>query len=242
MKLAAGLLWVWLLTGCSALPIEDYAAYDPQEGANRSSYAVTDVIDRQVLVPIAKGYRAVLPDWIEKRFSNFFSNLRHVPSSLNGLLQGKPRRGVTDMGRFLVNSTVGVAGFFDVASQFGWRFANEDFGQTLAVWGYTKSRYVYVPFLGPSTLRDLPSTLWRGAIPRVVLGSQYHWGIGVVDVVSRRAGLLDATEARDTTALDGYAFTRDAYFQQRKHVIYDGAPPLEDLFDDFDDFDEFDEE
>ncbi|MEM7077459.1 MAG: VacJ family lipoprotein [Pseudomonadota bacterium] len=238
MRPVAGLLLLLLLAGCSALKGHEYAVIDPSENANRASYRISDGVDRAVLIPVAQGYRSVTPDWVEKRLVRFFVNLRHVPSALNGALQGKPARAATDLGRFLVNSTVGVAGLFDVASDFGWRFGNEDFGQTLAVWGYTRSRYIYVPFLGPSTVRDLPTTLFRGALPRVMLGSQYHWGVGVADVVSRRAGLLDATRARDTTALDGYAFTRDAYFQQRTHAVYDGAPPLDDLFDEFDEFDD----
>ena len=116
----------------------------------------------------------------------------------------------------------------------------EDFGQTLAVWGVKKSRYVFIPFVGPSTIRDIPSTVVRSYLPRLILGHEYHWSISGLDIVSAREDLLGASNVRDASALDPYAFTRDAYFQRRKFLIYDGDPPMDDFFDDFDE--EFDEE
>ena len=113
------------------------------------------------------------------------------------------------------------------------RQQEEYFGQTLAVWGVKRSRYIYVPMLGPSTLRDLPSTLVRTIIPRLVLGNDYHWGMTVVDLVSARADLMTATQVRDASALDPYAFTRDAYYQRRKFLSFDGDPPVDDFFDEF---------
>ena len=102
----------------------------------------------------------------------------------------------------------------------------------------TRSRYIYVPFLGPSTVRDLPSTLVRSLLPRLILGHDYHWGVSVVDIMSARAELLTASDVRDASAIDPYAFTRDAYYQRRKFVIYDSAPPLDDFFDEFEEYDE----
>ena len=221
------------VSACTTLEGHDYGVYDPYESANRTSYSATDRVDKAVLLPVAKGYDKVTPSWLKRGVLNVFLNLRTIGSSINGFLQGKAAAGSTDLARVLVNSTLGVAGFFDVAGRWGLQYQEEDFGQTLAVWGVTRSRYVYVPLLGPSTWRDLPSNIVRSAIPRIILGSDYHWGVSVVDIVSARADLISATQVRDASALDPYAFTRDAYYQRRKYLIFDGDPPVEDFFDDF---------
>ncbi len=223
------------LSGCAALQGEDFAAFEGNEDFNRASYRISDKVDRALLLPVARGYQRVMPDWAERGILNVFQNLRTVASSANGFLQGKPRSGFTDLSRVVINSTVGVGGFFDVARHWNLRYQDEDFGQTLARWGYRKSRYIYVPFMGPSTVRDLPSLLVRSTLPRLMLGDNYHIAISAVDLVSVRADLLTATDVRDVSALDPYAFTRDAYYQRRKFLIYDGSPPLEDFFDEFED-------
>lgn len=232
---------IGLLSGCAALDGDDYAVYDPNEGFNRWSYDFTDRVDRAALAPVARGYQKVMPDFAERGVANVFANLRTLPSSVNGFLQGKPRSGSTDFGRFLLNTTVGVGGLFDPASGVGLLSQEEDFGQTLAVWGWRKSRFIFIPFMGPTTVRDLPSAVIGGYIPRMIFGSDYHWGLSALDVVKTRAGLLTTTELRDASALDGYAFTRDGFIQRRKYLIYDGEPPLDDLFDEFDEFGEEDE-
>ena len=231
----------FLVSGCVAIKTDDFAVYDPYEQLNRDSYAATDAVDKAALQPVAEGYERITPGWLADGILNVFENLRTISSSVNGFLQGKPKSGATDLARLVVNSTVGIGGFFDVASGWNLPYQEEDFGQTLAVWGVKKTRYIYVPFLGPSTWRDLPSTVVRSALPRLLLGSDYHWAISAVDIVSARADLLSATEVRDTSALDPYAFTRDAYYQRRKFLIYDGRPPLDELFDEFEEFEEFDD-
>ena len=218
--------------------VREFGVYDPYERTNRKVHDVVDRVDRHTLSPLARGYRRVTPNWLERGVSNVFLNMRTVPSAINGFLQGKPGAGMTDLARVVINSTIGIGGFFDVATHMDLRYQEEDFGQTLAVWGVTRSRYIYVPFLGPSTLRDLPSTLVRSYIPRLILGNEYHWSVSVVDAISTRASLLNATDVRDASALDPYAFTRDAYYQRRKFLVYDGRPPLEDLFDEFEAFDD----
>ncbi len=228
-----------VLSACSTLKGDEFAVYDPFETANRTSFNVTDRVDRHVLLPVAQGYDRVTPNWLRRGVLNVFVNLRTIGSAVNGLLQGKPAAGATDLARLMINSSIGVLGFFDVASGWGLRFQEEDFGQTLAVWGVERSRYIYLPFLGPTTIRDLPGTLLHSAMPRLILGSDYHWGISVVDVVSARADLITATRVRDASAIDPYAFTRDAYYQRRKFLIFDGDPPVEDFFDEFED--EFEE-
>ena len=239
MRVAAIFVCV-CLSACSSLAGKEYAVYDPGEEINRSTYNVTDRLDRAAIVPVAQGYQAITPDWLERGVVNVFVNVRTIGSAINGFLQAKPESGFTDLSRILVNSTIGVGGFFDVATRMDLRYQQEDFGQTLAVWGWHRSRYVYVPFLGPSTWRDLPSTIVRSAMPRLIVGPSYHWGLSGLDAVATRADLLTASEVRDATAIDPYAFTRDAYFQRRKFQIYDGAPPLDDFFDEFDEFEEDD--
>ncbi|MGK0221081.1 MAG: phospholipid-binding lipoprotein MlaA [Limisphaerales bacterium] len=231
-----------LFSACAATQGTDFTVQERYEGFNRASYDFSDSVDRTFAVPVARGYKKVVPDAVEQGITNIFLNLRSVASSANGFLQGKPGAGAEDFGRFIVNSTLGVAGIFDVASQVGLDFNNEDFGQTLAVWGWKDSTYLYVPFMGPSTWRDLPSTLIRGYIPRLVLGSAFHWSMTGADFISTRANLLALSDTRDASAIDPYAFTRDGYIQRRKFLIFDGELPMDDLFDDFDDFDdEFDE-
>lgn len=240
--------WLLLVTclvlgGCSTLDrsiegtpdVEPFAAFDPYEQANRVSYTATDKVDRTLLLPVAQGYDKITPNWLQRGVLNIFINLRTIGSSVNGLLQGKPASAGTDFARLVINSSIGVFGFFDVASSWGLRYQEEDFGQTLAVWGLKRSRYLYVPLLGPTTLRDLPSNIVRSAMPRLILGSDFHWAISVVDIVSTRADLIPATKVRDASALDPYAFTRDAYYQRRRFLIFDGDPPVEDFFDEFED-------
>ena len=181
------------------------------------------------------------PTWWKRASATFFKNLRSLDSGANGFLQGKPKRGATDSLRFVVNTTVGLGGLFDVATPAGLHHQDEDIGQTLAVWGWKKSRYLYVPFVGPSTVRDLPVLVVRGILPRLILGDFHNLGISGLDVVSARAGALDLTETRDAAALDAYVFTREAYVQRRKFLIFDGNPPVEDFDDFFDEFDEDDE-
>ena len=228
---------VLLQGGCASLEGPDYAVQDPNERFNRASFQFSDEVDRSLLVPVARAYQRILPPPMEQGAANFFANLRSVDSSLNGFLQGKPKSGGTDLMRFLLNSTLGVAGLFDVATPAGLRAQNEDFGQTLAVWGWRNSRYFYVPLMGPATVRDLPALAISALWPRLILGQYHDLWISGVGLVSARSEALTLTDARDSAALDPYAFTREAYYQRREFLIHDGRPPLDD-FDSF--FDEAD--
>jgi phospholipid-binding lipoprotein MlaA len=236
------LLLAGLLAGCvSSVPA--YGPGDPLEGANRVSYRVSDFIDRRALVPIARGYSRITPSWWRTGVGNFFSNLRNIDSAVNGLLQGKPGKAGTDLARVLVNSTVGIAGLIDVGTRVGLMHGEEDLGQTFAVWGYHRPPYLFLPAGGPSSVRDLPGAVIQGAMPRLLIGSTYNLWVGLLDAINARASALALTDARDSSALDGYAFTKDAFFQRRKFLIFDGDPPIEDFFDDetFDDDYEDDE-
>ena len=229
------MLAIMLVAGCASLEGPEYGVYDPYERVNRVSYGLSDWVDRKALVPVARGYETVVPAWVRRAAGNFFSNLREIDSALNGLLQGKPKSAGTDLARILINSTVGVGGLMDVAGTNGLVHAEEDLGQTLAIAGLTRSRYIYFPFVGPSANRDATSAVLRAALPRLILGSAYAWWVGTLDVINSRSEVLGATDARDATALDPYAFTREAYYQRRKFLIFDGDPPMDDFFDEFDD-------
>lgn len=232
-------------SGCAGLSGPEYGTYDGAEGFNRSSYKITDWVDRNALVPVARGYNRITPVFWRTGVSNVFANLRNIDSSINGLLQGKLRKSGTDFSRVLVNSTVGIAGIFDVATKVGLVHGEEDLGQTFAVWGKTRSNYLFVPVAGPSAVRDAPGALIKAWMPRILLGSHYSIWLGLLDGLNARAEALVLTDARDSSALDPYVFTRDAYFQRRKFLVYDGDPPIDDFFDDEsfeDEDDEFDAE
>lgn len=241
-RLATRSAWLGVLVlsqaACATLEGPDYGVYDEHEGFNRGSYDFSEAVDRNALAPIARGYQSMAPDLLKTGISNFFANLRSLDSSANGFLQGKPKRGGIDSLRFIINSTIGLGGLFDIATPAGMHHQNEDLGQTLALWGWKKSSYVYVPFVGPSTVRDLPLLALRGILPRLVLGGVHNFGISGLDVVSARADALALTDTRDASALDAYVFTREAYIQRRKFLIFDGNPPTEEFDDFFDDFDE----
>jgi len=228
---------VVLMSGCASLKGPEFGVYDPYESVNRPSYAISDWVDVKAIAPVARGYQKITPGWFRRGVGNFFSNLRELDSALNGFLQGKPESGGTDLARVLINSTVGIAGLLDVAGANGLVYQDEDLGQTLAVAGMTRTRYLYIPFFGPSTNRDSPSALLRAFIPRLILGGAYAWWIGGIDLINTRSEVLTATDARDASALDPYAFTREAYYQRRKFLIFDGDPPMDDFFDEFDDAD-----
>jgi|SRR5690606_27023827 len=206
---------------------------DPWEGFNRKVFAFNDVADRYVLKPVAKGYQAVTPQFVERGVHNMFGNLGEIRNVVNDLLQAKFQHGAQDAGRFVVNSTVGVLGFFDVASKIGLEAHDEDFGQTLGYWGLESGPYIVLPLLGPRTVRDAVGSIPDGYTDPVVMGVDHVptrnqiLGLRVVDV---RASLLQAEELMSG---DRYIFMRDAYLQRRHFLVKDGV--VEDTFGD-DDF------
>ena len=203
-------------------------AHDPLEGFNRAMYTFNDKFDRYLLKPVAKGYRAITPKPVSKSISNFFSNLHDPGIMLNNLLQGKPGQAASDLGRFLVNSTVGIAGLFDVASHWGMKKHNEDFGQTLAVWGVGEGPYLVLPFFGPSNMRDGPSLIvdWETYPPNHMEEHSTRDKLFVVEYVDKRAQLLDASDILEQAAgQDPYVFVREASRQSRRNLVYDGNPP-----------------
>lgn len=208
---------------------------DPLERFNRAIYKFNDVADRYFLKPIAKVYQKVTPQFVDNGISHFFINLTEPLSAVNALLQGKVINSGREVGRFVINSTIGVVGFMDVATKMGIESQPEDFGQTLAVWGVGSGPYLMLPFLGPSNFRDAggkvvdtyssPLTYIEDVRTRNTLK-----GMEIIDI---RADLLSA---ESLISGDRYVFIRDAYLQRRDYLIHDGDIEDDFGFDDFDDF------
>ncbi|MDZ4731146.1 MAG: VacJ family lipoprotein [Xanthomonadales bacterium] len=199
---------------------------DPWEPYNRKMYGFNEGFDRAIFRPVATAYDKAMPDGPQRGVRNFFNNLGYPVTFINLLLQGQFEESFNATGRFLINSTVGLLGFFDVASREGLLKHEEDFGQTLAVWGWKDSRYLVMPFLGPYTLRDLGGRAFYGyAHPLTYAIREYdlYWPT-VVDLISIRAELLPF-QADIENANDSYIFMRDVYLQNREFNIYDGEPP-----------------
>jgi phospholipid-binding lipoprotein MlaA len=199
-----------------------------------------DTIDRAALKPVAKAYNKVTPRVVRSSISNFFANLEYPVTFINQFLQGKFVMGLRDTGRFLVNSTFGVAGLFDVASKMNLPANDEDFGQTLAVWGVPSGPYLVLPFFGPSNFRDGPSKIpdhYTDVLTHLDIPWETRWGLRALEVVDQRAELLSLDETMKTT-YDRYAFIRDAWVQRREYTIFDGNPPVDDLEDELDDWDD----
>lgn len=203
---------------------------DPFERFNRGMYKVNDSIDRAVLKPVAKGYRAAVPLPLRGGVDNFISNLRDVPSALNSLLQGKLAEAASDSGRFLVNTSIGILGLFDVASRIGLTRHDEDFGQTMGYWGLPPGPYLVLPLLGPSSVRDAGGLVvdFVTSPSASLLNEEAHaeWSLLGIRVVSQRAALLDSERLLDEAAIDRYAFVREAFLQRRENLINDGASSI----------------
>lgn len=196
---------------------------------NRGIYRFNDTLDRAALKPVAKGYKAITPRWVRSGIGNFFANITYPVTIVNQFLQGNGRLGLRDTGRFLVNSTIGVAGLIDVATRMGLEANQEDFGQTLAKWGVGSGPYLTLPFFGPSTLRDAPSRVvdyFTQPLSYADMSWESEVAIRAVSIVHDRADLL-SIEQTLRNAYDPYAFMRDAWIQQREFAIFDGNPPPE---------------
>ena len=202
---------------------------DPWEPFNRKIHGFNQGLDKVIMKPIARGYDAILPEAPKRGVRNFFRNLAWPVTFLNLLLQGKIDEGMTATGRFLVNSTVGLLGFFDVASRAGIPYYDEDFGQTMAVWGWKDSRYLVVPFLGPNTLRDFAGRGFYGYAHPVSYMVRVHndYRPLIIDLITLRASLLPFEQELEN-ASDPYVLIRDVWLQRREYQIYDGNPPAPD--------------
>ncbi len=226
-RLARALAVLALAAAAGCATNGDTDPRDPWEPANRAIYRFNEGFDDALLRPVATAYRDTLPEEVRGRVRNFFANIADLFIGLNNMLQGKFEDGVTDWARFAFNSTFGLLGLHDIASDGGLEKHNEDFGQTFGRWGVGDGPYVVLPILGSSTLRDAVGTgieIWTDPIgdfrPIEVRNSAV-----VLRGVNTRADLLDASRILEEAALDKYVFQRDAYLQRRRSLIYDGHPP-----------------
>jgi len=214
-------------SGCASTADRD--PRDPWEPLNRGVYKFNDKIDTTIAQPVARTYQRFVPSGARERVRNFFGNLADPFIGVNNFLQGKFEDGVSDWARFAFNTTIGLFGLHDVATDMGYEKHNEDFGQTFGRWGSPSGPYLVLPFLGSSTLRDGIGTgvdIYTDPLGAI---RPYHteyalWGLRLTQT---RADLLDASRILEEAALDKYTFQRDAYLQRRRSLIYDGHPPRE---------------
>lgn len=205
---------------------------DPWEKFNRRVYAFNDRVDTWILRPVAKGYDRITPDPVQRRVGNLFDNLYTPLSATNQFLQGKPVRGLGELARFVVNSTVGIAGIFDVAGASGLPAQQEDFGQTFAVWSGGQGRFLVIPFRGPATTTHTLGMIVNGFLSplRLIDPVEARIAVGAVEVVDSRASLLPSERL---ISGDEYLFIRDAYLQSREYQINDGNVEEDPFLDDF---------
>lgn len=220
------ILPVAFLASCATVTAPDER--DPWESYNRSIHTFNTTFDDAVARPVAEAYQFITPDPVETGISNVFDNLGEVSTIVNDLLQGKFSQAAQDLTRFVFNSTFGILGIFDVATHMDLPKNNEDFGQTLAVWGVGDGAYFVLPFLGPSTVRDTTGLIVDLQYLDPVIytdDDEVRWGMIALRAIDTRASLLEATRIMEKSGIDPYVFQRNAYFQIRQNQIHDGNPP-----------------
>lgn len=224
-RVLAGALVMLAFSGCASVPNTD--PRDPFESFNRGVYAFNEGLDTAVLTPVATAYRNVTPPLVRTGVGNFFGNLGDVWSFVNNVLQAKPEGALHSFWRVVTNTTIGLGGVLDPASEMRLERHREDFGQTLGWWGAEPGPYLVLPILGPSTLRDtlaLPLDFYGNPVGQVH-DIPVRNSLIVTHTIDTRARLLGAGEVLDEAALDVYSFKRDAYLQKRRYDIHDGNPP-----------------
>lgn len=197
---------------------------DPYESFNRKVYRFNSAVDRAILKPLARVYDKLLPDMVQRRIGNFFRNLGEPTVIVNDLLQGKFQESMAATARFLANSTLGIGGLFDVAAEAGVPRQQEDFGQTLAVWGAQPGPYLVLPVLGPRTVRDSFGWVadWYTDPVTYIDNEPLRWGLRGANLVDTRWQLMDASRVLEQATDDEYLFVREAYLQRRNNLIRDG--------------------
>lgn len=217
----AGVIALSIALISSPVLAEETHETDPWEGFNRAMFSFNEGLDRAIVKPVTQGYRFIMPDFAEQGVHNFFENIGDVKTFFNNVLQGKPKEASEDLGRVIVNTTIGIGGLFDVATTFGIPKHDEDFGQTLGTWGVESGPYLVLPLFGPSSVRD-----GVGRIPDMMVDpvqqvndDDTRLGLQVLRVIDTRSQLL---EAEGVISGDRYTFIRDAYLQRREFEINDG--------------------
>lgn len=222
-------LSVLFLVGCAQIPPDaGQNPEDPYERFNRHVHAFNSSLDRVVLKPVTESYRWAVPETAREGVSNVVDNIGEPGNAVNNVLQGKVTQGIESVFRFMVNTTFGIGGIFDVASWIGMEKTNEDFGQTLGVWGMNDGPYLVLPVLGPSGARDVfrwPVSAATNPLTYGLWHEEWYWGVGVgaVTAVDARSRLIDAGfEDLRTNVVDEYVALRTAYRQMRKNQVADG--------------------
>ena len=229
--------------GCATTATDER---DPLEGWNRGVQSFNDTADDYVIKPVAQGYQWITPSFVDQGVTNFFNNIGDIRVTLNDLLQFKFNQGGSDFTRLLINSTLGIGGLFDVATELDFERHDEDFDQTLGAWGMPTGPYLVLPLLGPSSARGA-----FGLIGDAVANPVFYidfpavtWSLTALKYVDLRADQLSASRIVDEAALDRYEFFRNAYLQRREYLVYDGNPPFDEddlLEDDLEDEQELDQ-
>ena len=210
-----------------------FAEVDPFQNINEKTHNLNQTLDLQVASPVARFYKRITPDFLEKGITNFTHNIEDLSIGINNILQGKFNEGLSDFSRFALNTSIGLLGFIDIASDLGLTKHDEDFGQTLAVWGVPDGPYLVLPGLGPSTTRDTLAMIPDAFLTPLWLidHDRTSYSLTAIDLIDTRARYLGL---ESVVIGDEYLFYRDAYLQSRNFEIKDGE--VEDDFDDFDDF------
>ena len=229
------LLFVLLLPGVSAWSKEGQKDVDPWEPMNRRIFAFNETLDKYALLPVARGYQFVMPDPAERGVSNFISNIYEFNSVFNSLLQGRPGNAFHSAGRFLVNTTLGLVGLFDVATPMGIEHSPADFGQTLYEWGFESGPYVMFPLFGPKTVRSGTGYFFDTytSIPALISDREWAYVFWTVEAIDIRANLI---KADDLISGDRYIFIRNAYLERREYFL---TGVVDDSFSDMEDEEDF---
>ncbi len=239
-----------LATACATRPNQPPASevYDPWQGYNRSMFKLNNAIDGAVLEPVALGYRRVTTKSMRRSMRNFLANLGTPVTLANDILQLEFKRGGVTLGRFLLNSTLGIGGFMDPATEIGLEGHTEDFGQTLATYGVPPGPYLFVPVLGPTNLRDAPTMLIDAIFnPATYIATPaatyYQVSQTGANAITLREQFQDPLVDLRENSLDFYTSYQSFYLQARRNAIFNGVPQYDELpdFDDLDDFDDFDD-
>ena len=220
-----------LLSACATTKSGATSKADPYENANRGIYEFNNTVDDYVAKPISDTYKWVTPQFVQTGIFNFFNNLKNVNVIINDVLQTKFGQGAEDTGRLLINSTAGLGGLIDVAQEFGLKQNDEDFDQTLAVWGVPTGPYLVIPLLGPTTVRGIPGAIFdTAANPTSYIGMH----VQLVSMLNTRANAQSSLDFVKEGAVDPYVFIREGYLQNREHLASDGKSQHNDIDLDFD--------
>ena len=231
VRLVLSIVLALILGGC-ATTSGDKTEIDPYEDFNRKMFSFNSTVDEYIAEPVAGAYTKAAPEVVQTGVTNFFQNLSNLNVILNDFLQGKVEQGFQDSGRFVINTTVGILGLFDVAEKIGWDRHNEDFGQTLAVWGIDSGPYLVLPFLGPTTVRGTPSFAVEALTNPLLTMYPALMGLDLVETRARADGSIKFV---NEAALDPYVFTRESFLQWRNFLISDGRVPVDEIDDDIED-------